>query len=331
MPPLSIAVRRGNAVESVHRVSVAVVDPAGRRVATNGDPRFPVFMRSAAKPFQAMPIVADGAADRFAMSPEELALACASHNSERRHVAIARGLLERLDCTEADLACGPHRALALELGVLLPDERPPDDLAPPGHLASNCSGKHAGMLALARAHGWPVAGYHRPDHPVQQRCRAEVARWTGLPPAAIAEAVDGCGVVTFQVPLDAMAGAFARFGVADDEPATRLRGAMLAHPDLVAGRYRLCTAVMRAYPGEVVAKVGADGVYGAALPRRGLGLAIKVEDGDAHANMAALVAVLRQLGFEARPSLDRFARFPVYNTRNEIVGALDAAGAISFE
>jgi L-asparaginase II len=329
--PLSVETRRGKTVESVHRVSLAVVDPEGRRVATNGDPRFPVFMRSAAKPFQAMPIVADGAADTYAMSTEELALACASHNSERRQVAIARALLQRLDCSEADLACGPHRALALELGVLLPGERPPDDLEPPGHLASNCSGKHAGMLALARAHGWPVAGYHRPDHPVQQRCREEVARWTRVPAAAIAEAVDGCGVVTFQVPLEAMAGAFARFGVAEDQAATRVRGAMLAHPELVAGRYRLCTEVMQAYPGEIVAKVGADGVYGAALPRRGLGLAIKVEDGDARANMAALLAVLRQLGFEPKPSLDRFARFPVFNTRNEIVGAMDAAGAISFE
>jgi L-asparaginase II len=328
---LVVEARRGRTVESVHRVAVALVDRDGRRVATSGDPAFPVFMRSAAKPFQAMPIVADGAAERFAMSDEELALACASHNSERRQVALARGLLERIGCAEADLACGPHRALALELGVLLPGERPPADLEPPGHLASNCSGKHAGMLALARAHGWPVAGYHRPDHPVQQRCREEVARWTGLPAAAIAEAVDGCGVVTFQVPLERMAAAFARFGVAGDGAAPRVRAAMLAHPDLVAGRHRLCTEVMRAYPGEIVAKVGADGVYGAALPRRGVGLAIKIEDGDARANMAALVAVLEQLGFERRPSLERFARFPITNTRNEPVGAVEVAGALSFE
>jgi L-asparaginase II len=329
--PLRVESRRGRTIESVHRVSVAVVDAAGRRVAVNGNPGFPTFMRSAAKPFQAMPVVADGAADAYAMSTEELALACASHNSERRQVAVTRGLLGRLGCTEADLACGPHRALALELAVLLPGERPPDDIEPPGHLASNCSGKHSGMLALARFHGWPAQGYHLPDHPVQQRCREEVARWTRLSPAAIAEAVDGCGVVTFQVPLDAMAGAFARLGVADEAAAVRVREAMLAHPELVAGRHRLCTAVMRAYPGDVVAKVGAAGVYGVALPRRGLGLAIKVEDGDDRANMAALVAVLAQLGLGPSPELERFARFPTYNTRNEIVGATEPVGAISFE
>jgi L-asparaginase II len=143
--------------------------------------------------------------------------------------------------------------------------------------------------------------------------------------------VDGCGVVTFQVPLERMAAAFARLGTDQDAAAARVRGAMLAHPDLVAGRYRLCTEVMRAYAGEIVAKVGADGVYGAALPRRGLGLAIKVEDGDARANMAALVAVLEQLGFARRPALARFARFPLPNTRDEIVGAVEVAGAITFE
>jgi L-asparaginase II len=331
VPSLTVEVRRGAAVESVHRVSVAVVDPTGRHVATSGDPDVAAFLRSAAKPFQAMPIVADGAADRCAISTEELALACASHNSERRQVALARGLLARIGCAETDLACGPHRALALELAVALPGELPPDDIEPPSRLASNCSGKHAGMLALARAHGWPVAGYHRPEHPVQQRCLAEVARWTGCEPAAIGRAVDGCGVVTFQVPLAAMATAFARLGTSDIEPAVRVRGAMLAHPDLVAGRRRLCTAVMEAYPGEIVAKVGADGVYGAALPQRGLGIAIKVEDGDARANMVALVTLLEQLGLEHRPALDRFARFPLTNTRNEVVGAMEAAGAISFE
>jgi L-asparaginase II len=330
---LMVEARRGPARESVHRVSVAVVDAAGVRVAWNGDPRFPTFLRSAAKPFQAIPLVADGAASRFGVTEPELALACASHNSEMRQVAIVRGLLERIGCAERDLACGPHRALALDLAVPPDGEPPPDDLAPPSPLASNCSGKHTGMLALARELELPTAGYEHRDHGVQRRCRDEVARWTGVKPQDIRDGVDGCGVVSFQVPLEALALGFARLGTTDDPAATAVRNAMSRHPDLVAGRYRLCTELMQRYPGEIVAKVGADGVYGVTLPRRGLGVGIKVEDGHARATMVALIAVLDQLGLDPLPSqaLPRFARFPVLNTRGIEVGALGAAGSLTFE
>jgi L-asparaginase II len=189
------------------------------------------------------------------------------------------------------------------------------------------------MLALARAHGWPAAGYNAPDHPVQRRCREEVARWSGVPVQGMAEGTDGCGVVSFCLPLEAMAAAFARFGSSDEPAAKRVREAMLAHPDLVAGQHRLCTAVMQAYPGEIVAKVGADGVYGAALPGRGLGLALKVEDGDNRAAMVALVATLAQLGLspDPRERLERFSAFPVLNTRGEPVGTIRARGALATE
>jgi len=324
---------RGTTAESVHRVSVAVVDASGRRVAWAGDPMFPTFLRSAAKPFQAMPSVMDGAVERFSVTAEELAVACASHNSERRQVAIVRGLLERIDCTEADLACGPHRSLAVDLGVRIEGEQVPGDLEPPSSLASNCSGKHTLMLSLARARGWPVAGYHTPDHPVQQRCREEMARWSGVAPEAIDEGTDGCGVVSFRLPLEGMARAFVRLAVSDEPAAQTIRSAMLAHPELVAGRQRLCTAVMQAYPGEIVAKVGADGVYGVGLPTRGWGLALKVEDGDNRCAMVALVAVLAQLDLtpDPRESLERFAAFPVLNTRGEQVGTMRAHGALARE
>jgi L-asparaginase II len=328
-----VEARRGPVRESVHRVSVAVVDAAGARVAWNGDPRFPTFLRSAAKPFQAIPLVADGAASRFGVTEPELALACASHNSEMRQVAIVRGLLERIGCAERDLACGPHRALALDLAVRPDGEPPPDDLVPPSPLASNCSGKHTGMLAVARATGWPTVGYERPGHPVQRRCRDEVARWTGVRAADIGEGVDGCGVVSFQVPLDALALGFARLATTQDAAATAVRTAMTRHPDLVAGRHRLCTELMQRYPGEIVAKVGADGVYGVMLSRRGLGVAIKVEDGHARATMVALIAVLDPLGLTPLPSqvLPRFARFPILNTRGIEVGMLGPAGSLTFE
>ncbi|HET7038345.1 MAG TPA: asparaginase [Gemmatimonadales bacterium] len=333
MSSLLIEARRGPARESLHRVSVAVMDAAGNCVAWNGDRGFPTFLRSAAKPFQAMPLVADGVVERFAITGPELALATASHNSEARQVAIVRGLLERIGCAERDLACGPHRPLALDLAVPRTGDPVPGDLAPASPIASNCSGKHTGMLAVARAHGWPVAGYQRSDHPVQQRCREEVARWCGVRASEMAEGTDGCGVVSFQVPLDRLATAFARFGVSDEPAGTAVRGAMLAHPDLVAGRNRLCTELMAGYPGEVIAKVGADGVYGLALPRRGLGVGLKVEDGHGRATMAALIAVLDQLGLTPPPSerLPRFARFPVLNTRGAVVGELAPSGTLTFE
>ena len=332
MPTLTIESIRGDATESVHRISAAVVDADGRIMAHSGDVQFPTYLRSAAKPFQAMPSVADGAVAQFSVTPQELAVACASHNSERGQVAVVRGLLARIDGTEADLACGAHRSLAIDLGVRAEDEPPPADLEAPGRLASNCSGKHTLMLALARVHGWPVAGYHRPEHQVQRRIRAEVARWSGMAESALIEGTDGCGVVAFCMPVRAMALAFARFGVSDDPAAAAVRTAMMAHPDMVAGRQRLCTAVMQAYPGDLVAKVGADGVYGVALPLRGLGVALKVEDGDNRAAMVALVAMLAQLGLEPDPreQLSRFSAFPVLNTRGEAVGGLRARGGLAF-
>jgi L-asparaginase II len=329
---LTIESVRGGGVESVHRVSAAVVDADGRVVAHAGDSAFPTFLRSAAKPFQAMPAVADGAVAQYAISPRELAVACASHNSERAQVAVVRGLLQRIDCVETDLACGSHRSLAIDLGVRAEGEPPPADLEAPGRLASNCSGKHTLMLALARTRGWPVAGYHRPDHPVQRRIRAELARWSGIAERELVEGTDGCGVVAFCMPVCAMALAFARFAASDAPEAVAVRDAMIAHPEMVAGRHRLCTAVMQAYPGDVVAKVGADGVYGVALPRRRLGVALKVEDGDNRAAMVALVTVLAQLGIEPDPRerLAPFAVFPVPNTRGEVVGRMRARGSLAF-
>lgn len=323
---------RGGGPESVQRVSAALVDGSGALVAQAGDPHFPTFLRSAAKPFQAIPAVADGAADRFGVTTRELALACASHNSEHRQVEIVRGLLERIGCTEDDLACGPHRSLAIDLGVRVAGERPPDDIAPQGPLASNCSAKHTLMLALARFHEWPTAGYHQPDHPVQDRCRRELARWSDVAASDLVEGTDGCGVVSFCLPLRAMALAFARLGTSDEAAARAVREAMLAHPDLVAGQQRLCTAVMQAYPGDVVAKVGADGVYGVALPARGLGLALKVEDGGNRAAMVALVESLAQLGLapDPRAALARYAAFEVRNTRGEVVGAVRPRGGLAF-
>jgi L-asparaginase II len=332
MSDLRIEATRGGIVESVHVVSVAVVDPAGRLVAHAGEPARVSFWRSAAKPFQALPLLEDGAADALGLTPAELALACASHSSEPKHLAVAEGFLRRIGATVHDLACGAHQPLSAAVAERVLRER--ITLTP---LWSNCSGKHAGMLALARHHGWPAAGYNRPDHPVQRRILAEVSRWTELPATTIRQATDGCAAVTFGLPLTAMAGAWARFGAAAEPGAARLRTAMTAHPDLVAGTGRLCTELMAAWPGRVLAKVGAAGVYCAALPGLELGIALKVADGDSAAAAPALLAVMRALlghagvepGYDFTP-VESHAKRPIVNTRGTTVGAVRAAGALRF-
>lgn len=333
MSPLSelrVQSVRGTVVESVHRVSVAVVDASGRLKAQSGDPELVTFARSAAKPFQALPLLEDGAAEHFGIREDELALICASHSSEPGQVDLVRGLLTRLGLAESDLVCGPHRPLSLEMTIT--DVRYPISQSPQRPLASNCSGKHTGMLALARHHGWPTAGYHQASHPVQRRCKQSMAQWADLPADRIGEGVDGCAVVSFALPLASLALAYARLGASQDPAPRQVVQAMTRHPDLVAGRGRPCTALMQAYPGRVLAKVGAAGVYGAALLDRGLGIALKVEDGDTWAAVLALWAVLDQLRLDPPPStaLPQFAALPVRNTRGETVGSLQAAGKLTF-
>jgi L-asparaginase II len=326
---------RGDLVESVHRVSLAVVDRDGRLVAEAGDPGLITFWRSAAKPFQAMPVVADGAAERFRFDLRELALTCASHSSEPAHLDAAESLLRKLGLPEQALACGPHPALspAVAEQVL----RHGTVMSPRW---SNCSGKHAGMLALALVHGWPTLGYERQGHPVQQRVLAEVERWTGVPAAELHLGVDGCTAVCFGLQLRSMALAYARFGVSEEPAAVRLRAAVAAHPDMVAGQGRLCTDLLAGTGGLAFAKVGADGVYCAALPRAGLGVALKVEDGDMGSSGPALVAVLRALagrtalGFEPSgwpETVTRHEELATVNTRGTRTGSLRAVGNLRFQ
>ena len=314
---------RGGWVEAVHEVHVAVADSSGGLVARAGDPELVTFWRSAAKPFQALPLVADGAADRFGLTSEELALACASHSSEPAQVARVRELLGKIGCSERDLLCGPHQPLS---------DRVAQDYQTRGvrltAIYSNCSGKHAGMLALARHHGWPTEFYTRLEHPVQQRCLAEVSRWTEVPAAEIKTAVDGCGVVCFGLPLKNMALAYARLGpdAGASHLASRIVEAMLRHPELIAGEGRPCTEMMRAHPARVITKVGAEGVYCALLPQERLGLALKVTDGHAVASALAMAAVLEELGLRPRPA--SLTARPSVNTRGETVGELRVNGGL---
>ncbi|CAN5840530.1 asparaginase [soil metagenome] len=320
-----VEVLRGSVVESRHRVHAAVADSDGRLRASLGDADFATFFRSSAKPLQALPLVVDGAMDRFGITLEELALCCGSHSGDARHVQVATDLLWKIGLDGEALACGPHppfdsasrRALA-ESGL------------EPIRLHNNCSGKHAGMLALARVHGWNTEGYHKPEHPVQQRILSEVARWVGMPAEAIALGTDGCGVVCFGLPLRQMAVAFARLARAarnGDHDPTYVVGAMTSYPEMVAGKNRLCTDIMLQTAGRVFAKVGAEGVYCVGVPGAELGIAIKVEDGAKRAVGPAVLSILRQLDLISEDdfgSLYRHAYPELLNTRGEPVGEIRA-------
>jgi L-asparaginase II len=328
--PFRIESTRGDLVESFHEVAAAVTDATGTLVAFAGDPALVTYWRSAAKPFQALPMVADGAADRFGLGSDAIALCCASHSSEPEHVALALRMLAAIGCTEADLACGPHPPLSTAVHEAA--IRSGTTLTPAW---SNCSGKHTGMLALARHHGWPTAGYERAGHAVQERILDEVARWTGLPRDRLIAGVDGCTTVCFGLPLHAMALAYARFGVSDEPAAGQVRGAMLAHPHLVGGTRRLCTDLMRETGGRILAKVGAEGVYSAAWPELGLGVALKVADGDNRSAQVALLGILSRvagaLGAELPlGALAAYAEPALRNTRGVRTGSLRASGLLRY-
>ena len=323
-PPVAVNVWRGDRVESRHRVRLCVADAAGTVLQSIGDIDEPVFPRSAAKPFQALLLVETGAADAFGLGDAELALACASHSGEPMHVERVERWLATLDLDASALACGGHMP---QHGPTAAAMAARSEL--PGRVHDNCSGKHAGMLTVARHLGLPVAGYADPNGPLQQRIAAVIAEMADLaapPPCGI----DGCSLPAWALPLRGLATATARLARPDALPLPRraalerLSRAMRAHPELVAGTGRCCTAVMRALP-DLTVKTGAEGVYVAALHGSGLGLALKVEDGVTRASEAALIAVLGALGAvpaEAEAALAVHGRPRLYSRAGEEVGAI---------
>lgn len=332
-PELRIEATRGDLVETVHPVTVAVVGPGGRLVAAAGDPAHETWWRSAAKPFQAIPLVQDGVADRFGFGDEDLAFACGSNSSEARHRAQAAGLMQKVGVTEEQLACGIHTPLSPVVARSI--VRGDATMTP---LWSNCSGKHIGMLALAKHHAWPLEGYQSPGHPVQQRILTEIVQWSGVPREEVRVAVDGCTAACFGLPVEAMARAYYRLGTTREPVPQRIAGAMMKYPFLVAGTDRLCTDLMTELAGRIVAKVGADGIYCASVPEHGMGIALKVTDGDMGCSGLALLDVLRQV-IERLPLSGlivpgavwkKYGPQPILNTRGAVTGELRAAGALRF-
>ena len=323
---LDVVATRGGVAESRHRVHAAVVGSDDRVQAAAGAPDLVTYWRSCAKPFQVMPLVATGGFDRARWGDDQLALACASHGGEPEHLAIAAGMLASLGLEEGDLACGPHEPLTVRGARLLRESG-----HRPGRLHNNCSGKHAAFLARAVLEGWPTEGYERAGHAVQRAATEEVARWAGVEAASLRIAVDGCGVAVYGLALDAMARAYARLArahAADDDVPARIVHAMRTRPFLVGGTDRFDTVLMEETDGQVLAKVGAEGVHSVAVLDRGLGFAVKVEDGAARAQHPAVLRLLQLLDVLPDPLPPRLADFlvkPIRNTRGEVVGELACA------
>ena len=308
MNPILVDVMRGNAVESVHRGAIAVVDAGGAVLASLGDIERPIFPRSAVKVLQALPLVASGAADQLGLSDEELAIACASHGGEEIHAQTAARMLAKAGLDAGALECGTHwpyfEGAARALAVRREE---------PSALHNNCSGKHAGFLCLACAmHGGGPSlrqyakGYVAAEHPVMREVSAALQAATGFDLGSTARATDGCSIPTYAIPLRHLALAFARvatgvgLSTGHAEAARRLRAAVASAPYLVAGSGRFDTRVMERLGARVFCKVGAEAVFCAALPERGLGIAIKIDDG----NTARAAEVVMAAAIEALVSLD---------------------------
>lgn len=326
--PIVVEVTRGGRVESAHRGAGAVVDADGAVVIAFGDIARPVFPRSAVKAIQSLPLIESGAADRFGLMPQELALACASHSGEPEHVAGAAAILAKAGLGEDALACGAHWPLGAEAARALARQG-----REPTPLHNNCSGKHAGFLCVACALGAPTQGYETPGHPVQRDVKAALEDVCGEPLDEARRGLDGCSIPTYAISLQGLARGFARMatgrklGAQRAAAARRLFAAISAHPFLVAGTGRFDTRAMTLLGRRAITKTGAEGVFCAALPELGLGLAVKADDGAARAAEVMIAALISR--FAATPeAFAALARPKLANWRGAEVGEIGPAGVL---
>ncbi len=323
-----VYVTRGALVESIHHVIACAVDARGEVVLARGDIDVPVYLRSAAKPFIAACVVASGAAERYGFDAREIALIAASHNGEPEHAATAAGMLAKIGLDVGALQCGAHAPSYEPAAKALAANG-----EAPTALHNNCSGKHAGILALCTHLGLDPQTYLAADHPAQQTILAFCARLTGDDPEKLPLAVDGCGIPVFATSMRRAAHAFARFaapGDARDADARAIgivRSAMAAEPFYVGGTGRFDSALPVATQGRILGKAGAEGVHGDALVGAGLGLALKIVDGTRRAVPPATIAFLDELGAleaGARATLAPFATPDVTSVTGRIVGTIRA-------
>lgn len=329
--PVLVEVTRGNQVESLHRGAVVVVDESGKRVFSLGDVEASTFPRSACKAMQALPLVESGAADAYGFGNREIALACASHSGEPEHVAVAESMLKAAGQGEPTLECGAH--WSFQQGVLLDQARHIDK---PNQLHNNCSGKHAGFVCACCHSGRDPRGYVAFDHPLQSEIRDVMGDLTGTKLDRDNSGVDGCSIPTYAVPLGALAHGFAKMasgiglGSARARASRRIMEACMAEPFYVAGTGRTCTKLMQVAPGRIFVKTGAEGVFCAAIPERGFGIAVKCDDGTARAADSMIAGILaRFFDGDVKVALEAIANHTMRNWNGIAVGDVRVSEHIS--
>jgi L-asparaginase II len=332
-----VEVKRGSITESRHRGHIVVVEPDGNIVGYAGSPETVTFLRSSAKPLQALPLLVSGAAEKFGFTDREVALACASHNGEPIHTELAASMLRKIGLGPEALRCGVHEPYSEEVAAELRSRG-----EAPNVLQNNCSGKHTGMLAVARHLGAPIENYESAENPVQLAIAEKVSQFSDVAVTDMAVGIDGCAAPIFGITVKAMALAYARlvsppasFDQATRSACERIVRVMNAYPELIGGTSnRLDTEIMKAAPRRLISKVGAEGVYTAGINPserwpKGLGLAIKIEDGDdRRARPTVVIESLRQLDVlpdESLEALARYAFFPIRNRRGDLVGEVSAS------
>ncbi|MCB2226814.1 MAG: asparaginase [Desulfarculaceae bacterium] len=329
--PALAELTRSGLTESVHRGAITVAGPDGKRVKGLGHPSMPTFLRSAAKPLQALPLYTTGAAAKYGLEPLEIAAACGSLNGEDFQREAVESMLAKAGLGPELLDCGRPRPLGREVAkaLSLAGEKPTT-------LHSACAGKHAAMLVVCASQGWPTEGYLEIGHPVQKLVLSAVARFTAYPAEQTGIGVDDCGVPTYRLPLMTLAGAYARLAAPTEaglepqwaEAAEQIMAACLAHPEMIAGTGRLCTRLMQAAPGAFLAKTGSEGTYAVALPGLKLGLALQIEDGAFRALGPVVCEALHHLGALGHEALDgplADLHRPVFKThRGDPVGTINA-------
>ncbi|MFQ5865547.1 MAG: asparaginase [bacterium] len=310
MSEIVARVIRNNLEESIHRGHIAVVNADGGLMASVGDPAYPTFIRSAAKPFQIMPLLLDEAVQYYQFADQELAVMISSHNGEEIHINTVLRILEKIGLTEGHLKCGLHPPMHETTAAKLLTQNM--ELTP---VYNNCSGKHSGMLALASYHGWRLETYLQSHHPVQMQIKQKISLFSGLDEKNIGVGVDGCSAPVFYLPIKNMALMYAKLAEGKIEPAKRVFDLMSSHPEMIAGSDRFDTDLMKVMGDRMISKVGAEGIR--CLAVRGgppLGIAVKIEDGDKRASPPVMLEVLKQLNLISKKEIKELSKYrkPVF-------------------
>lgn len=328
MSEILVQYTRAGKVESMHRGDIVAVNTKGKIIDCIGDAHKKMFWRSAAKPFQALPFVAKGGVEQYGITQEELALLVSSHSGESIHVDLVNHILNKIALDSSALDCGTSRPMSSKAAKLLIENK-----QKPEAFHNACSGKHAGMLALCQMLGISIAGYTKPEHEVQKQMHASVAQSAKISPSELEIGIDGCGVPVFYLPLYHMSLAYARLAKpeegawgCDEGAARKIRDAMIAYPEVLAGTGRIDTIVANVTKGRIIAKVGAEAVYCLASVPDGIGITFKIEDGSYRAIHPTVIGILKRLELISETEYHALIeKFPpiLKNHRGDIVGTIE--------